>query len=184
MWKEPEFSWSSPEDIARGVGRGVSDSVFGGIRSCVGSIILVFVVGSFAVCGIGGMGYYLMSGAGSGTPATLGPFVEDGPSWDGKSPFTCEGHERIELRDVKARLSGKTAVTAKGHCKLTLVDADIRASVAIRVEGNAQVVLKGGRIRGKKHALSAASNGRITVEGTKVKGKTHRTGNGKVKGLK
>ena len=74
------------------------------------------------------------------------------------------------------------AITAQGNCKLTLIDMDIEAPVAVKGEGNAQITVQGGRLKGKTAAVQATALSKFKLTNVSIEGKVDRKGAAKVEG--
>lgn len=150
-------------------------------KNQVSSMVWGWIIGA-AVVGlllIGGVGfgiyiYFQAKDGGSGVPAGK-PVAA---TWDGKSPFRCEGNEIVTLSNVNAT----AGVTADSNCQVTLNNVTINAPVAITANMNAKVNVVGGSVTGTTNAAVASMNGVITFTGTKVTGKTKKEMNGKIIG--
>lgn len=103
-------------------------------------------------------------------------------SWDGASPFVCKGNQDLTLRGVRARLDSGVAITAQGNCKLTLIDLDVEAPVAVKGEGNAQITVQGGRLKGETAAVQATALSKFKLTNVAIEGKVDRKGAAKVEG--
>ena len=89
-------------------------------------------------------------------------------SWDGKSTFVCGMGDRVELRDVKAKLD-TTAIKMDLGCGLKLVDVDIEAPVAISGQAADRLVIEGGTFdvsrKGIELQMAEVDIRNLTIEG-------------------
>ena len=108
-----------------------------------------------------------------------------GDEWDGDTTFVCAGseHKRLENQTVVVTDTDVIAIDAAGSCVLEIVDCDITADFPLKAAGNAQVVVRGGTLNGRKNSIQAWGNAVVTVDGAKIVGETGTTGNGKILGL-
>jgi hypothetical protein len=143
----------------------------------IGCVILLIV-------GVGllGLGWYAyaqyQAGSSGGTAASGGKAAK----WDGKTPFSCGGNDKLTLDGVTAKIASATAITASANCKLTLSNVKVTAPVGIEASGNAVVTVKGGSVTGSTAAAKVSGNGRIVFSGTSVSGKKDITAPGKITG--
>ena len=88
--------------------------------------------------------------------------------WDGKSTFVCSMGNRVELRDVKAKLD-TTAIKMELGCGLKLVDVDIEAPVAISGQAADRLIIEGGTFdvsrKGIEIAMVEVDIRDLTIEG-------------------
>ena len=175
-----------PEYIGDRAARGCLGGIFDQISGCIWSIIIGVMV-MLMVLAAGGYAVYLAM-----NPDTSSVFDKvsipssTDASWDGRSTFVCEGHDKTTLSDVTAKLGESPAILAKDHCVLRLEGVKVSAPVALRVEGHARVTLEGCNLRGKTHAIDAAGHAVVTVEGGNLESKgvaVKADGHAKVSGL-
>jgi hypothetical protein len=108
-----------------------------------------------------------------------------GDAWDGETTFVCAGseHKRLEGQIVVITGEDLLAIEAAGSCVLEIVDCDITADFPLKAAGNAQVVIEGGKITGRKQSIQAWGNAVVTVDGATIVGETGLTGNGRIEGM-
>lgn len=89
--------------------------------------------------------------------------------WDGTSTFRCAMGDRVELRDVKARIQSGPAITMQMGCALKLVDVDIEAPVAIEGQSGDRLVIDGGTFKVSREGINlqmlAIDIRGLTIEG-------------------
>jgi hypothetical protein len=163
-----------------GLGKQIKDKAVSNLIWWAGGCLIMSLVG----IGVLGLGWYIygevLAGASGQGPATSSTVTE--ASWDGKTPFTCAAGQNLKLSKVKATLASGTAITASASCKLELVDVEIDAPVPLQALGNAEVSVKGGKLKGKPDAVKALGNAKVTLAGTTVEGKTSALGGAKITG--
>jgi hypothetical protein len=98
----------------------------------------------------------------------ISPMAEPPPPpaapWDGTSPLRCSGDESHVLKGATVAV-GASGIRAEGRCRVTLQNCRLEAP--LRIEGDAEVVVKGGSIAGEVRALE---RGRLTLERVAVEG--------------
>jgi hypothetical protein len=140
----------------------------------IGCVVILFVVALLG--GIGVYAYMEMVGGSSATAAKA-------ESWDGKTPFSCGGNDKVTITNVNAKLASGTAINAGANCEAQLVNVTIDAPIAISALGSAKVTVKGGSVTGSEFAAKAlGANAQITFQGTAVSGKTQALGGAKIVG--
>jgi hypothetical protein len=154
--------------LAHKITNRVDQMVSGWILGCFISAAMLLI--------LAGVGAYLFY---------KGVFSKDAPqpaeeaTWDGQSTFRCAGVDHLTLRGVKAKLSG-TGIEAGGNCQLELYDVAVDADVALFAGGNAQVVVRGGALRGVTAAIDARGNARVDAPGAEISGPVKRSANAAV----
>jgi hypothetical protein len=141
--------------------------------SCLLSLALAGVLGLFLLGVFGYIAWQIVANSPGGASV---------PDWDGATPLVCEGNERRTISGVTAKIADGAAITARANCQLTLDDVKIEAPVAVQAEGNAQVVVSGGRLAGTEAAVRAQGNSSVTMVGTEVVGTVDKARNATVTG--
>ncbi len=100
-------------------------------------------------------------------------------AWDGKSPLTCGGNDRMIVTGVTAT----AGIVASGNCHIAISGTTITAPVAIEASGNADVAVAGGSVTGSTAAVKASAAAKVTFAGTKVTGKQEKSGAAKITGI-
>jgi predicted Ser/Thr protein kinase len=75
--------------------------------------------------------------------------------WSGTSTFVCGMGDRIELRDVKAKVAEGAAIEMELGCGLRLVNVDIEAPIAIKAGMTDRLVIEGGTFRVSRRGIMA-----------------------------
>ena len=137
------------------------------------------IAGALVVVIVGGVGLYLWHTVSKALHPASGE--ASAVKWDGKTPFTCTGDQKVTITGVTAHLTG-TAVSALGSCQLTLVNVDVTATTALEASGSAVVTVRGGKLNGSAHAVQALGSAKVTLAGTRVTGKTQALGAATISG--
>ena len=89
--------------------------------------------------------------------------------WSGKGTFVCHMGERVELRDVQAKVTTGAAIQMEMGCGLRLVNVDIEAPIAIEGTMTDRLEIEGGTFRvsrkGIDVGLVAVDIRDLTIEG-------------------
>jgi hypothetical protein len=75
------------------------------------------------------------------------------------------------------------AIDVAGNCSVILTDCTVTAPIGIRATENAVVTVRGGRMTGKEHLVTASGNARIVFENVETQGQVSQTGSATVSGL-
>lgn len=144
---------------------------------------LIMVLGACTLTGIAG---YIAFQVTRGTSAPMaGGFgnAAGTVAWDGLTPLVCSGSQVLEVDAVRAVLASGAAIEASGNCRLTLRGVEATAPIALRVSGNAEVIVEGGSLVGIESAIVAAANAHVVIHGATVTGTVQRNGNARVEGI-
>ncbi len=88
--------------------------------------------------------------------------------WDGTTTFVCNMGERIELRDVKAKLD-TTAIKMELGCGLKLVNVEIEAPVGISGQAADRLIIEGGTFDVSRKGIEI-SMAEIEISGLTIHG--------------
>lgn len=153
------------------------------VKKAIGMLVsaMVAIFAGFVVLllGIGLVGYIAYKGAFAGLAP---PDKLVGTSWDGASTLVCAGHDDMYVSNVTTKLAQGPAISASEHCTIHLDNVDVTAPTALDIEGNAHVIMTGGRLSGSDAAIDGRGNGTIDLTGTKLEGPTRKTQNVTVNG--
>ncbi len=95
-------------------------------------------------------------------------------------PIICKDNQNFTVRGVWIVTRG-VAVVAKDNCQLTIVGSTIRAGVALKLSENAKVVLVGSDVSGMRAAVSASGNAEVVAKGGVLRGRVQLTENAEIK---
>lgn len=77
--------------------------------------------------------------------------------WDGTTTFVCGFNERIEIRNVDAKLGTGAAIQMQMGCALKLVDVNIDAPIAIDGRTSDRLVIEGGTFNVSRKGIVVAT---------------------------
>ena len=149
------------------------------IAGCVFSVVFVLLFASILV----GAGVYIWANIDMPISTSAPRAHQNAPvTWDGSVPLTCDGNDKMEVRDVAAILPGQPAVVATANCKLTIHGSTIEGTPAIEASGNAKITINGGSLKGKPNAIESRSNARVVLNGVSISGAKKATSLSKIEG--
>jgi hypothetical protein len=100
--------------------------------------------------------------------------------WDGSTPLSCGGNDRVDADGVKASFSSSTVIVASGNCHVTCKACALRGAVGVNASGNAHVTLTGGSLDANSLSVDASGNAHVELLGTRVTGSVKKTQNASV----
>lgn len=103
--------------------------------------------------------------------------------WDGTGPLVCAGSQVLDVPPITAALASGAAIEASGNCRMTLHGVNVTAPIALRVSGNAEVIVDGGSLVGTEASIVAGANAHVVIQGATVSGAVQRTANARIDGM-